>query len=487
MTAARLTVRLLLVAPSMALLTACAFKGPRAPEVTPPPAYEAPAGAPLAEETLDRWWTAFNDPALTSLVEDALARSPAARSAAQRLLEARASRDSQVAQTFPRGNIAGNGSLRQTEDLGSNSSALFPTGGRTESETLNFNVSWEIDLFGRLSAARRVADADLAAVRFNSEGARAALAASVADSYFAARGLAIQLADARQTARIQGQIRDIARIKLERGLSPASDLDRVSGDLAQAEAQVTSLEAELHAAQRTLLVLVGRGFEPTDNLPVEAAAPDSPPVPAALPGDLLARRPDVREAEARLVSSVGRQRLANLALFPSFTINPGVGLSRSVAPGVTFSSGTITPTTTTTQTGFWSAGVGVTIPVLDIPKLMADIRAQDARTEQAVLAYEKSVQTAYGEADNALVRLAADQRRIAQLSAGEQRAARALAAARTRYEAGLDELQTMLGVESSWRNARANLTSARVQALRRAVQVYKALGGGWTPPPVTSR
>ncbi len=146
-----------------------------------------------------------------------------------------------------------------------------------------------------------------------------------------------------------------------------------------------------------------------------------------------------------------------------------------------------TPTTTTTQTGFWSAGVGVTIPVLDIPKLMADIRAQDARTEQAVLAYEKSVQTAYGEADNALVRLAADQRRIAQLSAGEQRAARALAAAKTRYEAGLDDLQTMLGVESSWRNARANLTSARVQALRRAVQVYKALGGGWTPPPVTSR
>ena len=468
------------LAPLAALLAGCAFQQARAPVVTPPAAYEQRGQVQLQAIELDRWWLYFHNEQLNGLIDDALAHSPDALTAAQRLIEAQATRSSNVLQTLPRGAIAGNTSRRETSDIGGGSNSLFPTGGTSESDTANFNVTWEIDLFGRVAAARRVAASDYAATRFNVEGARAALVANVADAYFQARGLAIQLRDARETVRIQTDLRRIASVRAERGLGAQSDVDRIDGDLGQARSQVENLTAELHAQQRTLLVLVGRGFDPTASLPVEASVDEAPPVPDVVPGVILARRPDVREAEARLASAVGRQRLQDLALFPTFNILPGLGLSRSVSPRVTVGpNGGFVPSTTTSSTGFWSFGLGVTVPVLDIPRLLQDIHAQDARTEQAVIAYERAVQTAYGEADNALVRLAADQRRLSLLKAGELSARSASSAARLRYQRGLDDLQTALAAEQSWRSARAALTSEQVQAIRRAVQVYKALGGGW--------
>ena len=195
--------------------------------------------------------------------------------------------------------------------------------------------------------------------------------------------------------------------------------------------------------------------------------PVLPPVPSTVPGELLARRPDVREAHARIASQVGRLTYSELAFFPTFTLTPGVGLSRSSQPGFL------------SATRFWSIGAAVSQPVLSIPKLLTDLKAQDARTEQAVIAYEKAVQSAYGDADSTLVRLDADERRIALLTDGEARARRAAEAGRIRYKAGLDDLQTALGAEQSWRAVRTQLTGAQVQGLRRAVQTYKALGGGW--------
>jgi outer membrane protein TolC len=121
----------------------------------------------------------------------------------------------------------------------------------------------------------------------------------------------------------------------------------------------------------------------------------------------------------------------------------------------------------------------VTVPFFDIPRLLFDAKAEDARTQQAAVAYEKTVQTAYAEAENALVALAAGKRAAALLADGEQRAQRASDAAKTRYSMGLDDLTSALSAEQAWRSTRAALTSQRVQTLRGAVQTYKALGGGW--------
>jgi outer membrane protein TolC len=118
-------------------------------------------------------------------------------------------------------------------------------------------------------------------------------------------------------------------------------------------------------------------------------------------------------------------------------------------------------------------------PLLSIPKLLAELKAQNARTEQAVIAYEKAVQTAFSDSEGTLVRLDADRKRVALLTEGELRAARGYRASKIGYDRGLTDLQTALSAEQSWRLTRSQLTAAQVQALRRTVQAYKALGGGW--------
>ena len=117
--------------------------------------------------------------------------------------------------------------------------------------------------------------------------------------------------------------------------------------------------------------------------------------------------------------------------------------------------------------------------MLDIPRLLSEMKAQDARSEQAAIGYEKAVQTAFGEAENALVQLESDRRRVDLLQDGEARARRAYEASRKGYAAGFVDLQTTLDNERAWRTVRTLKTAAQVQALRRAVQTYKALGGGW--------
>ncbi|RAK58280.1 efflux transporter outer membrane subunit [Phenylobacterium deserti] len=450
-------------------LAGCATSARQA-DVALPSAFEAVQGAPADAIALDRWWTAFNDPQLTQLVDDALARNTDARTAAARLQEARATRTgSLLQQFFPQGNLTGSARRTETEQLGGQVINIpgFSNTGVSEAYSANFDVSWQLDFFGRFLSARRAANAEVAASRFAYEAARANVAAQVADAYFQARGLAIQVADARETARIQTELSNLATRRAQAGLAASADADRIAGDLAQANAQVAALEAELQAQKRTLLILAGRVVEPTASLNVPPAVGETPPVPASIPSQLLARRPDVREAQARVVSAAGQTALARLAFLPTFTLTPGLGWSRNIQPG--FES----------ETANWSIGGAVSQPILDIPRLLAELRAQNARTEQAVIGYERAVQTAFQESEGALVRLDADRRRVALLRDGEVRAARAFEASRIGYQRGLNDLQTTLSAEQSWRATRTQLTSAQVQALRRAVQAYQALGGGW--------
>lgn len=463
-------------------LSGCVTPAPKV-DARLPAAYEAPAGKPLATETLDQWWTTFNDPVLNDLVATALAQAPDARLAAARLEEARAVRSGQIRQLYiPSTPLTGSAKRTDTDIIDQSGTGGFTQGGVSKTYSANFDVSWELDLIGRRRAARGVVDNDLAAARFVYEGARAALAANVAQSYFEARGYAVQLEDARQNARISQSLYDVAAEKGRRGLSATSEGERTAADLAQAQAQVAQLEAQLQASRRSLLILVGKGVDPLANLPIDPVLATTPPIPAAAPGELLARRPDVREAAARLASASGNLNVNELALFPTLTLTPGVGLSKSVSPSF-LQQGASTSTTSSA----WTLGANLSIPVLDIPKLLSDIKAQGARVEQAAITYEQTVQQAFGEAENALVQLDADQRRVALLAAGERRAAVAYEASRKGYAAGLTDLTTALQAEQSWRGARTALTGAQTQALQRAVQTYKALGGGWSPDSIPQK
>jgi NodT family efflux transporter outer membrane factor (OMF) lipoprotein len=466
-TTAALAVRCCLLLAACLAVAACA--APRKPDLRLPTAYEAPAGVPAGAVQLDRWWLAFQDPELTGLIDQALVANPDARSAAARLAEARANGVEALVHFLPQGDVTGSDRRTDTKQLAGTVFNFpgFSSSGVSKTEAANFNVSWEVDIFGRFFAARKAVNGDLAAARFDYEGARASLAANVADAYFQARGLAIQLADARETARIERELFDTATKRAQVGIGAGADADRVAGDLAQADAQAAGLEAQLQVQRRALLILAGRTIEPTANVAVDANVGQVPPVPAAVPSDLLKRRPDVREAEARVAGAAGRSEADILAFLPTLTFTPGLGWQKQSQPGFT--------TTVRTTT----IGGAITQPLLSIPKLLAELKAQNARTEQAVIAYEKSVQTAFSESESALVQLDADKKRVALLADGEARAQRGYNANRIGYQRGLTDLQTALSAEQSWRATRSQLTAAQVQALRRTVQAYKALGGGW--------
>jgi NodT family efflux transporter outer membrane factor (OMF) lipoprotein len=457
------------VATLAALALAACASHPRPADVRLPGAYEAPAGAPQGAIALDTWWTAFGDPELTTLVEQGLARNPDVRTALSRLDEVKAQRTSAVLQYLPQGDLNAQARRTHTEQLSGTLANIpgFSTSGTSENYAANFNVNWEVDPWGRAIFGTRAATAEVDRARFAYEAARASIAAQIADAWFQARGLAIQLADAQETQRIQQSLYDTAAKRAQAGIAATSEPDRIAGDLAQAKANVEALEAQLQVQKRTILILAGRIVEPTANVNAPPQVGTPPPVPAAIPSELLQRRPDVRQAQAAVRSSANQETLAKLAFFPSFTLSPGVGWQKIVQP--TFSS--------TTES--WSIGGSVMQPILSIPRLMADLKVQGARTEQAVTAYEKTVQTAFQEAEGALVNLEADNRRVALLVDGEARSRRAFEASRIGYERGLIDLNTTLSNEQAWRGVRAQLTAAQVQALRRTVQAYKALGGGW--------
>lgn len=450
-------------------LTLAACATPRMADVRLPAAFEAPTPAPAGALALDTWWTAFGDPELTTLVEQALAHNPDIRTARSRLGEIRAQSASSLLRYLPQGDATVSKRRTDTEQLSGTLANIpgFSTSGVSEQAAANFNVSWEVDAVARGFLAFTAAAAEADRARFGYEATRAAIAAQAADSWFQAKGLAIQLADARETVRIVQALYDLSSKRAQIGLVSTSEPDRVAGDLAQAQAQVTALEAMLQVQKRAILVLTGRTIEPTANIQASSTVGEIPRVPNALPSELMTRRPDIRQAQAALRSAVRQQRLALAAFFPTVMLTPGIGWQKIDQPG--FSS----------ETQNWSIGGSITQPVLSVPRLIADLKVQNARTEQAVTAYEKTVQTAFQETEGALVNLDADRKRVDLLTDGELRARRAFDAAENGYGRGLTDLTVTLSAEQSWRGVRAQLTAAQVQALRRTVQAYKALGGGW--------
>ncbi|HWF00046.1 MAG TPA: TolC family protein [Caulobacteraceae bacterium] len=468
-----------------ALAAGCAGGRPRAPDLTLPARYDAPSdGTRLAAAQLDRWWLEFQNPQLNALEDEALRAGPDALTAYSRVVEARAVRGSAIDQTLPQGSISGALSKEHEMNLAGSSNSLIPVGGDVINKSVALNVSWELDVFGRLAVRRRIASANWQASRFDIEAALASLVANVASDYFQATGLKSQIGDAQETVNIDTELAHIADVKAQHGLGAQSDADRVDGDLAQAQAQLTDLQSQYHASRRQLLILIGRKGAGVDSLIIPDATADAPAVPAAIPGELLQRRPDIREADAKLRAQAGTGRLRHLAFFPTFTMAPAIGLQQTTSPSVGVNVGpggafSFFPEALTTSLGYWTLAGNLAQPLLNIPQLLQDAKAEDARTEQAVVAYEKTVQTAFGEAENALVSLDAGRRAVTQLTGGEARSHRAYDAARRRYAMGLDDLTSALTTEQAWRGIHLALTNERVQALQRAVTTYKALGGGW--------
>ncbi len=420
-----------------------------------PASFETQADPNLDAAVLDRWWTSFGDPQLTALIEEALISAPDARSAVAVLDEARATRRDALTGYTPQGGATGSAEIAREKPGGTNGTFAG-----------SISPSWELGLFGRRTALRQASDADLDTARFTFEASRQSLANSVAGDLFDARGLALQLVEARDTERIARDLARVGQLRANAGIGAPVDTASLDSDAATATANRQALEAQLAVAKRTLLVLIGRGTDPSAMLAIDPVLGDPPLVPTITPGTLLRRRPDVREAEARLRSAAGNLRLGELALLPSITLLPG-GSGTALVGGA--------------STSLWSLAASLTLPIFDRARLLARIGEQRARGEQAVIAYEKAVQTAYGEAEKTITTYNADRARLVQLAIAERRAGDTFEAQQKGYRAGIVSLTTLLDAERTWRNARMSLSQLRTTTLTDAVNAFLALGGGWSP------
>ena len=479
-------VRVAAVAIALAL-AGCAPSGKvHAPEVKLPAAFELarPTGSEL-NPVAARWWSVFNDAQLDQLIDEAHAAAPDAKTALARLNAAFAIRSNALLSYNPQGALTAQGADQHTNvtysglslaSLGgstggtSSLSKLFLPADETKSYQGAFNVSWEVDLFGRRKAARRTANADVLAARFDYEASRLSLEANVATALFQARALAVQLADARETLKISNQIASVGQRKLTHGLASGADAARLDADAASAASEVERLATLSNAARRTLLALIGRGTAPVASVTIEPRLAPPPELPSMAPSDLLRRRPDVREAEQKLRSAVGTLTLSRLALLPTLTLQPGGSLSHSEANYIS-------------KTSVWTIAAGATMPILDRPRLIGMVRVQRAKAEESAALYEQSILNAYRDAENGLNQLATDRVRLKLLTEAEAKANFAFKARQKAYEGGLIDLTTLLDAERAWLGARGALTSLQAAALNDAISTVKALGGGWSDPP----
>lgn len=461
-------------------LAGCVRVATPPPLATPiPAAYAANivSGATATDadiEVLPTWWHAFHDPQLDTLIAGALRDSPDLKTVEARVAEADATLSRALRRFDPQGGLAANDGARTVRQLSGDINLpnlpvdvpLVQT-GTTRVRNAAFNVSWEADVFGRRNATAVVARSRVYSARLQAASSRASLTAAIADALFTARGLAVEREAARAALAIEREAASLLDRRIARGLVPAAERNPTNARLRAASLQVDALSTELDVARRQLLVLVGRGTAPLDDLIIAPHLGDAPVVPRTTPGDLLKRRPDVLAAQNALTGALGNRALAKLDLFPSFSLSPGIGIEKQDRPRNSFS------------TSFWSLGIGMLMPILDRGRLMVELRASDARVAQAIADYEKAVQVAYGEADSVLARLMADHRQLDGITANAHDAAAYDRTMRRGEIAGVLDPDVAIAARRQRQSADIDLVRARVLVLRRSIQGFKALGGGW--------
>jgi NodT family efflux transporter outer membrane factor (OMF) lipoprotein len=296
------------------------------------------------------------------------------------------------------------------------------------------------------------------------------LLGDVARNYVDVRGYQSRLAIAAENIEAQRQGLAIARDRFTHGLATDLDVEESSTLLAQTQAEVPALEAELQASAHRLGVLLGQ--EPgalLAELSARAPIPAAPEVvPVGLPSDLILRRPDVLRAERKLAAATANIGVATSDLFPKFYLTGAAGY-QSVSAGDWFSS----------SSSFWSIGPTVQWRIFDAGRVRAAIRVQDARQEEALADYERTVLRAFEEVENGLVSYANEQVRRHSLEEAVASSRKSLELATRLYAGGLTDFLRVLDAERSLYDAQDRLAQSDKAISGNLVALYESLGGGW--------
>jgi multidrug efflux system outer membrane protein len=420
--------------------------------------------------TSDRWWTMYGDAALERLVEEALVANQDLALVTARVDEARALAQIVDSQRMPA--VDANFLRDRTRSSAVAPIPIPPSAIERNSYRGQLNVSYEVDLWGRLKSASKAAQAELLASEANRETVRIALATEVVRAYFALVAFDAQVEATRRSLTLRSDGLALQKVRSNAGLINEFTLRQLEAEVAAARAQLPALEANRTAQELALAVLLGRSpraiMEGAVARRAEQGEPAAPVVPEGLPSDLLLRRPDVASAEQILIANNARISEARAALFPRIGLSGYLG-SESAALSDLFTS----------PARIWSLGFGLAQPIFQGGRLFAEIDAVKARERQAVALYQKTLQEAFREVRQALNTQIKAREVFEAESTRTIALSEALRLARIRYQNGLLSQLEVLDSERNLLQAELNRSDAlRVQ--RAAVaDLVKALGGGW--------
>jgi multidrug efflux system outer membrane protein len=471
-----------------ALLPAGCTVGPdyKRPEPQVPRQWSTTAAAHVTVDpdatTLVAWWSAFQEPMLTSLIERSTASNLDLRAAVLRITEARAERQVTAAGLLP--SLSANASYsRQRLSDTTATGAIFTGFGNVNipgAPAISFpnpynqfqlgaDASWEIDLFGRVRRSVEAANADLQASVEDQHAVLISLCADVARNYMELRGAQLRKDVTAESLATQQELFELTRQRQAVGLTTELDVANAGAQLDSTRAEVPQVDREVTQDINQLSLLMGR--EPDtlrSELQTSRPVPHAPPeLPLGLPAELARRRPDIREAEARLHAATARIGVAVGDLFPRLTLT---------ASGGTQSQGGSDLLKWASR--FGSIGPTFELPVFDGSR-WATVRLQNVRAQEAALDYERTVLTALHEVENALAAYKADQDREISLAAAVTQSRDALELARARYSSGVANFIDVLDAERTLQQNQLALAATTTAVATDLVAVYRTLGGGW--------
>ncbi|WP_424360758.1 efflux transporter outer membrane subunit [Methylocystis parvus] len=422
-----------------------------------------------SKEIKSDWWRTFHDPTLDRLVHLAAEQNLPVQIAGLRILEARAQLGIAIGQLFPQ-DQAGSGAAtwNKISEQAANKANL-PKHAFAD-YSIGFDATWEIDFWGRFRRNVEAADANMTRTIADYDNALVSLTAEVARTYVTIRTFESLLAIAQENVRLQKEGLQIAEARFRAGATSELDVAQQKALLQNTIASIPELQTGLQQAKNALSVLLGQPPGGVERLlhGSQKIPSASPRVSVGVPAELLRRRPDIRAAEMNAAAESARIGIAESDLYPRFFLFGDIGVQASDL-GKIFAPGSL----------FLTAGPSFRWSILNYGRIANNIRAQDARFQQALVNYQDIVIKAAREAEDALIAFLKGQQRAAALQKSVEAAQRAVELSFIQYREGAENFQRVLDAQTRLLDERNRLAETRSSIATNLVALYKALGGGW--------
>lgn len=417
---------------------------------------------------LSKWWKVFNDPVLDNLICFAAKQNLTVREAGFRVLQARAERAVAIGGLLPQTQTGTGDYLWHEESSRTAFSEFIPKRFYGQYD-LAFNLSWELDFWGRIRRAIESANATLDFSVEDYDATMVTLLGDVATNYVNMRTTAQRIKYARENVELQQKTVKVIENRQLVGVAKEIDVDQAKGVLTQTQATIPELEISLRQTINQLCILLG--IPPEDLLakvgpaPIPVAPVD---VAAGIPADLLRQRPDVRRAERQAAAQCAQIGIAEADFYPRIALSGTIGYSAE------FFNKLLEP-----AAGTGSFGPTFTWEIFNYGRVLFNVRLQDAKFQELVAAYQQSVLTAQQEVENGLVMFLKAQTRAKYQAESVDYAERTVRVVLAQYELGTVDITQLIQIELNLVTQQDTLAQAQGEIPNGLIMVYRALGGGW--------